>query len=52
MKPDKKAAVDRGETISAMEPLVLGASSKKRPALTDLALELAQKSAGFRRTFP
>jgi Fic family protein len=52
MKPDKKTVIDRGETISAMEPLVLGASSKKRPALTDLALELAQKSAGFRRGLP
>jgi Fic family protein len=35
-----------------MEPLLIGASSRHRAALTDLALELAQKSAGFRRSLP
>jgi Fic family protein len=35
-----------------MEPLVLGEGSRHRPALTDLALELAQSSAGFRRSLP
>jgi Fic family protein len=35
-----------------MEPLVLGEGSPHRPALTDLALELAQRSAGFRRSLP
>src|SRR5947207_478484 len=34
-----------------MEPMVIGEGSR-RPALTDLALELAQKSAGFRRSLP
>ena len=31
--------------------MVIGEGSR-RPALTDLALELAQKSAGFRRSLP
>ena len=35
-----------------MEPLLVGETSPHRPALTDLALELAQKSAGFRRSLP
>ena len=43
---------DRGENISAMEPLLLGSGSPHRPELTDLAVELAQKSAGFRRSLP
>lgn len=55
-KPDTKAdmgaAPDRGETVSAMEPLLLREDSRHRASLTDLALELAQKSAGFRRSLP
>ena len=47
-----KAAVDRGENVSAMEPLLIGGDSRHRPALTDLAVELAQRSAGFRRSLP
>jgi len=43
---------DRGETVGLMEPLVVGESSKYRTALTDLAVELASKSAGFRRSLP
>jgi Fic family protein len=35
-----------------MEPLLIGQGSRHRPALTDLAMELAQKSAGFRRSLP
>src|SRR3984957_18617051 len=52
IKPDLKPASDRGESISLMEPLLIGESSKHRGALNDLALELAQKSAGFRRSLP
>lgn len=51
-KPDKKAAKDEGETISLMEPLLIGETSPHRPGLTDLALELVQKSAGFRHSLP
>jgi Fic family protein len=48
----KTAAKDLGEDISLMEPLVVSERSPHRAALTDLALELAQKSAGFRRSLP
>jgi hypothetical protein len=47
-----EATVDRSEMTSLMEPLLLGESFRHRPALTDLALELAQRSAGFRRSLP
>jgi hypothetical protein len=51
MKADIKA-VDRGELVSVMEPLLIGESSRHRAELTDLALDLTQKSAGFRRSLP
>ena len=35
-----------------MEPLQIGVDSRHRVPLTDLALELALKSAGFRRSLP
>lgn len=44
--------VDRGELVSVMEPLLLGDASRYRAALTDLALDLTRKSAGFRRSLP
>jgi len=54
---DKRSAkstplVDRGESIGLMEPLVLSQGSRHRPVLTDLAVELATASAGFRRSLP
>jgi Fic family protein len=49
---DIKAVKDRGETVSMMEPLRIAQGSKHLSGLTDLALELAQKSAGFRRSLP
>jgi Fic family protein len=52
IKEDIKAAEDGGELISLMEPLLIGEGSRHRGALTDLALELAQKSSGFRRSLP
>jgi len=52
IKPDLEAAEDRGEHISLMEPLVLDERSRHRAELTDLALELAQRSAGFRCSLP
>jgi Fic family protein len=51
MKPDIKVE-DRGELVSLMEPLRIGDGSRHRTPLTDLALELTQKSAGFRRSLP
>ncbi len=50
--PDMVRVRDRGETIDAMDPLLLSESCNIRGRLTDLALELAQKSAGFRRSLP
>jgi len=35
-----------------MEPLLFGSDSRHRQALTDLALDLTGKSAGFRRSLP
>jgi Fic family protein len=43
---------DRGELPSLMEPLLLSDGSRYRSALTDLALDLTRKSAGFRRSLP
>ena len=51
MKADIKAA-DRDEPITLMEPLLVGSDSRHRAALTDLAFELTQKSAGFRSSLP
>jgi Fic family protein len=51
-KADTKPVTDRREAVRMMEPLLIGESSRHRAGLTDLALELAQKSAGFRRSLP
>ena len=52
-KPDIEAvSTDRGESASLMEPLVLSEGSRHRTVLIDLAIELAQRSAGFRRSLP
>jgi hypothetical protein len=47
MLADSKHAIDRGESISLMEPLLIGESSRHRGMLTDMAVDLAAKSAGF-----
>jgi len=46
------AAVDRGESTSAMEPLLILDGSRHRAGLNDLAFDLTRKSAGFRRSLP
>lgn len=51
MKADIRAE-DRGEPVSVMEPLLISDSSRHRGMLTDLAFDLTQKSAGFRRSLP
>lgn len=51
-EPAKTAAPDRGESIGLMEPMIIGNAARQRAALNDLALDLAQKSAGFRRSLP
>lgn len=52
MDADINAVLDRGESPGMMEPMVIGRESPAREALTDLAVELAQRSAGFRRALP
>src|SRR5690348_16013625 len=52
IRPDITPAIDRNETLALMEPLLLRDDSPKRSNLADLALELAQKSAGFRKSLP
>jgi Fic family protein len=51
-KADIAGVVDRGEAVSEMEPSLIGETSRHRGKLTDLAVELAQKAAGFRRSLP
>src|SRR5215468_1992427 len=51
-KADTKAVADRGEPVSEMEPLLIGETSRHRSKLTDMAVELAQKAAGFGRSLP
>ncbi len=52
IKPDIEAATDRGEAAALMEPLLIGEPFRHRTGLTDLALDLAQKTAGFHRSLP
>ena len=52
MKADMVEVADRGEITAMMEPLLVGEGSPHRPALNELAVELAAKSAGFRRSMP
>lgn len=51
MKADMINQDDR-EDVFAMEPTQISSESRHRAALTDLTIELAQKSAGFRRSLP
>jgi Fic family protein len=55
-KPDIEAdistAVDRCESIGLMEPLRIGEGAPQRGALIDLAVDLAARAAGFRRSLP
>jgi Fic family protein len=43
---------DRGEMVSLMEPMRISEGSRHRASLSDLAVELASHSAGFRRSLP
>ena len=52
IESDLREAGDRSETVTMMEPMLIGERSRHRGALTDLALDLAQKSSGFRRSLP
>ena len=48
----EKAAMDGGEAVSQMEPLLIGEGSPHRTRLTDLAVELVARASGFRRSLP
>lgn len=52
IEADISAVVDRGETLALMEPLLIAEGSRHRGELTDLAVEVAARSAGFRRSLP
>jgi len=52
IQADMAAATDRGESLAMMEPMLIGEGSRHRGALTDLAVDLAARSAGFRRSLP
>lgn len=52
IQQDMATVADRGELVSAMEPMLLAEGSRHRGTLTDLAVELAARSAGFRRSLP
>src|SRR6185312_13290653 len=52
-KPAKIAAMepdDRGESLGMMEPMIVGGDLRQRTALTDLAIELAGRASGLRRS--
>ncbi len=53
-KADVEADIgeDRGEAIGLMEPMMIAEETPQRTALTDLAIDLAARSAGFRRSLP
>lgn len=47
-----EAAPDRGEAIGLMDPLLVSEGGRLRAEVADLALELGQRAAGFRRSLP
>ena len=49
---DIPVALDRGESLSLMEPLRIPTESRFQNSLNDLAVELAAKAAGFRQGLP
>lgn len=56
MKADTEAdvtrVVDRRESPSIIEPIFIGEGSRHRGPLSDLAVDLAARAAGFRRSLP
>jgi Fic family protein len=52
IEADISGVADRHEPVTQMEPLLISEDSRHRGPLTDLAVELAAKSAGFRRSLP
>lgn len=52
IEADISAVTDRHEPVALMEPLLIPEGSRHRGELTDLAIEVAARSAGFRRSLP
>ena len=52
IEADISAVIDRHEALALMEPLLIAEGSRHRGELTDLAVEAAARSAGFRRSLP
>jgi Fic family protein len=52
IEADISAVMDRGETLALMEPLLIAEGWRHRGELTDLTVEAAARSAGFRRSLP
>ena len=43
---------DRGEPVARMEPMLIAESAPRRSHLIELAFELTERAAGFRRSLP
>ena len=52
MKADASGKIDRGESTTSMAPMLISSSSRHRAELSDLAVDLASHSSGFRRSLP
>jgi len=52
IEADNDPATDRGEATGLMEPMFVPDGSPHKGGLDDLAVELASRSAGFRRSLP
>ncbi len=51
-KADKNTALDRGEAVSLMEPLIVHSDAKQREELADLVLQLTAHSTALRSALP
>lgn len=52
IKADTTTTIAGPTSLTAMEPLLISENAIARNGLTDLAIELAAKSAGFKRSLP
>ena len=52
IKSDIEKVQERDEPLGLMEPLLISKSSRQRTELIDLAVELVQRAAGFRKSLP
>ena len=48
----EEIVVDRGESVGLMEPLLASDQARRSSGLSDIAVELAAKTAGLRRSLP